>query len=91
MAQGNKLAVGANGTARASRTVRMHGVELTENAAVIGVALETLDGKCHSLGVVEHTVRRDVAQQFIGLPYAIAALPPIRTPTVNRCGQCKLV
>ncbi len=41
--QGSKLAVGTDGAARALRTVNLDGVELAENASVIGVALESLD------------------------------------------------
>ena len=41
--QGSKLAVGADGTARALHTVTVDGVELAENASVIGTALEGLD------------------------------------------------
>jgi hypothetical protein len=40
--QGSKLAVGTDGAARALRTVNLDGVELAENASVIGVALESL-------------------------------------------------
>ncbi|MCB0206724.1 MAG: hypothetical protein KDH89_18045, partial [Anaerolineae bacterium] len=43
IAQGSKLAVGADGTARALHTVTVDGVELAENASVIGTALEGLD------------------------------------------------
>ncbi|MCB0202176.1 MAG: hypothetical protein H6649_00165 [Caldilineae bacterium] len=43
--QGSKLAVGSDGTARALRTVTVDGVELAENAAVIGTALESLDAE----------------------------------------------
>jgi hypothetical protein len=44
IAQGSKLAVGDGGSARALRTVTVDGVELAENVAVIGVALEGLEG-----------------------------------------------
>ncbi len=43
IAQGSKLAVGANGAARPLRTVTVDGVELAENASAIGLALENLD------------------------------------------------
>lgn len=42
IAQGSKLAVGTDGAARALRTVTLDGVELAENASIIGVALEPL-------------------------------------------------
>ncbi|HSN77195.1 MAG TPA: hypothetical protein VL334_19160 [Anaerolineae bacterium] len=43
VAQGSKLAAGTKGAARALRTVTVDGVELAENGAVVGTALESLD------------------------------------------------
>ena len=40
--RGSKLAAGTDGAARALRSVNLDGVELAENASVIGVALEPL-------------------------------------------------
>jgi len=42
LAQGSKLAAGTDGAARGLRTINLDGVELAENASIIGVALEPL-------------------------------------------------